>query len=350
MEIGGISSADILFFTKHLSMVLKSGLTLEEGLGMLEEEATKQNFKKMITTIREGILGGQPFHATLANYPKSFSLLYVHLVKTGELAGALQQNLEYLAEEMHKTQELKRKVTGAMTYPLIILIAVLGLGFFIALFILPKIVPLFKNLNVELPLTTRGLLFIADSFVKNGWTIAIATVLSLIVLFWLLKRPFMRPLLHPLFLKLPLIGKVMRNLQLTRFTRTLATLLKSGIPLSKSLEITAEATGNVAYKKAIHSFITVVEKGDLLSHAMQEYAALFPLLTSRMVAVAERTGSLETTLFYLSGVYEEEVDSTLKNFATTIEPMLLIFIGLVVGLVAISILGPIYKITGNIRQ
>jgi len=350
MEItfGGISDTDLLFFTRNLALSLKSGLTLFEALEMLCDQATGR-LKNVLGKMLPKLQAGEPFYKALEEYPKYFSHLYINLVKTGELSGTLEKNLYYLADSLTKTRELKQKVKSALMYPTFILIAVLGLGFSIAIFVLPKIVPLFKTLNVELPASTRALLFIADVFSEHGIAIFTGTMAALIFLWWLLKQSFIKPLTHRFILSLPVVKKIVKNVNLEMITHTLSTLLMSGIPLDKSLGITADAIENRVYRKAVSRCIGEVQKGNMLANTFAMYPSLFPKMLKHMVAMGEKTGNLDTTLQYLSQFYEDEVNIMMRNLSTIIEPVLLIVIGILVGTVAMAILGPIYKITGSLR-
>ncbi|MFH1012590.1 MAG: type II secretion system F family protein [Candidatus Peregrinibacteria bacterium] len=350
IELGGIGRKDILFFTRHLAIAIKNGLTLQDGLEMLYDDTSKHSFKKVIGEILENIRSGKSFHEGLEKYPKHFSAIYINLIKTGEMAGTLEQNLLHLAEELRKAEELRQKIKSAMMYPMLIFVAVIGLGLSVALFILPKILPLFKSLDVKLPLTTRGLIFVADIFAEHGIKVSIGIIVFAVLFLWFVKQKFSQPITHRVVLKLPIVSGIIKNIQVEQFARTLGTLLNSGITLDRSLRITADATGNLVYKKAILSFITEVEKGGSMASAMLAYPSLFPKIASRMVGMGERTGSLDTTLTYVSQMLADEIDNTMKNLSTIIEPAMLIFIGLIVAVVAISILGPIYKITGSVRQ
>lgn len=349
ISLGGVSHEEILFFTKHLSITIKSGLTLFEGIDMLYDQATGK-MQKILEGIRKQLQAGMPFYEILQEYPKYFSQLYINLVRIGEVSGTLEENLSRLVEELKKSYELRQKIKSAMMYPILIFIAVVGLAFSVSIFVLPKIVPLFKTLNVELPITTRGLIYIAELFSSHGVLVTALTAGFIFFVTWLVRRDFMKPILHALFLKIPVLKKIVVHVNLERFTRTLGTLLASNITIDKGLQITAAATENRVYKKAILSLIPNIEKGNSLADALELYPKLFPKMTSRMIGMGEQTGNLDSTLSYLSDFYEGEIDSTVKNLATIIEPVMLIFIGVVVGVVAISILGPIYKITGNLRQ
>lgn len=350
IELGGISRRDILLLTRHLAAALKHGLPLPDSLDMLQAEIANQKFKTLLNEILEMIRAGKPLYAALEKYPKHFSAVYTNLVKTGEMAGTLGESLDYMARELKKSEELRAKVKSALMYPLLIFVAVVGLGASVAVFILPKILPLFKTLDVPLPFTTRLLIGLTDLFSNYGVRMILIFVGFLVFFFWIIRQPFIKPYTHRFLLRLPVIGAIIKNIQLERFNRILFTLLKSSITLDKALRITADATTNWVYRQAIASFITQVEKGVTLGAAMAFYPRLFPPLNTRMMAMGERTGSLEDSLEYLGQAYAEEIDNTMKNLSTILEPVMLILIGLVVGVVAISILGPIYKITGSLRQ
>lgn len=348
ISIGGVTDTDLLFFTRHLALSLKAGLTLYEGLTMLHNQASGK-LKKVLGKIIEVAQSGEPFYKALENYPKYFSNLYVNLVKTGEISGTLDNNLHYLSEHLKKERELKQKIKSALMYPAFIFIAVILLGFTIAIFILPKIVPLFKTLNVELPVTTKALIFVADSFATNGLVIMSLVTGGIVGFFWLIKQNFVKPFTHRLILKIPVIKGIVRNVNMQMFTHTLSTLLISAVPVDNSLKITANATENRVYRKAFNQAVLEVKKGNKLATALENYPKLFPKIASHMIAMGEKTGTLDTTLKYLSEFYQDEVDMTMKNLSTIIEPVLLIVIGSIVGTVALAILGPIYKITGNLN-
>jgi type IV pilus assembly protein PilC len=347
ISIGGISQAEMLLFTKHLAMTLKSGFTIVEGLDMLAEQA-KGKLKKVLDSILSTIKSGESLSNALLKHPKYFSSLYVNLVKTGEVSGTLEENLSHLAGQMKKIYDLKKKIKSAMMYPMLVFIAVFGLGFSVAVFVLPKILPLFKSLDVDLPTTTRGLIYVAEIFETHGFMILSAFAGISIFGFWFLKRGFVKPLTHRVYLKIPVVNKIIRNVNLEKFCRTLGILLDRGVPVDASLKIVADATDNRVFKSAIYGLLPQIQKGNTLADAAGMYPDLFPKLVVRMIGMGERTGNLGEILQYLSKFYENEVDDTMKDLSTILEPVMLIVIGIVVGTVAIAILGPIYEITGNV--
>lgn len=349
ITIGGVSDNEIYFFTRHLSLSLKSGLTLIEALMLLHDQSNGK-LKKILYEISERLKSGSAFYEALGHYSKYFTPLYLNLVKTGELSGTLEKNLHYLAENLKKTKALKQKVQSAMMYPVLIFVAVVALVAGMVFFVLPKIIPLFKTLNVDLPATTKILIFVADIATEHGAVIMGSLIGVTIFLSWLLKQNFIKPYSHWLVLHTPMLKHIVQLVNLEIMSHTLNTLLLSGITIDSSLQITSDATNNRVYRKAIANCIVEVQKGNTLSSALGRYPKLFPKMMHSMIAMGERTGNLDVILSNLSEFYEEEVDNIMKNLSTVLEPVMLIFIGLIVGTVALGILGPIYKITGSINK
>lgn len=348
ISLGGVSDVDIMMFTKHLSVILKSGLTLIDGLEILIEEA-KGKFKKVLTEIYNTIKSGESFYHALEKYSRYFSPMYINMIRIGEKTGTLVENLERLSIELNKSHVLKKKIRSAMIYPSFVFIAVFGLGMSVALFVLPKILPLFRAIDVKLPITTQGLIWVAELFEVHGGKIFIASIITIIFLSWLLRRNFIKPITHRVILKIPVVREIIKNVNLEKITRTFGILLESGLTVDESLHIASNATENRMYQAAIASFIPDIEAGKTLGSSIAKHPELFPLITARMVRVGENTGNLDNSLKYLSHFYEDAVDEATKNLSTMIEPILLITIGIIVAIVAIAILGPIYEITGNLR-
>ncbi|PIQ77516.1 hypothetical protein COV82_04090 [Candidatus Peregrinibacteria bacterium CG11_big_fil_rev_8_21_14_0_20_46_8] len=349
LEFGGVKSTDIMLMTKHLSVALTSGLTLVEGLEMIYEQSAGR-LKRIVADILSIVQSGKAFYEALMQYSQFFTPIYINMVKTGEATGTLDDNLQKLAETLRRSYELKKKVKSALMYPALIFVAILGLGFSVSFFVLPRIIPLFQSIDVDLPISTRILLFFAN-FVKDHFIVlAISMPIFVIGFFILLRRDFIKPLTHRIILMLPIVKPIVININLARFAQTLGALLTSGMTLDTSLYIATDATANRVYKKAIAGVIPQIQKGKTLSTGLSYYPKLFPPLVTHMIAMGERTGNLDKSLSYLNEYYEGEVDSTMKNLSTVLEPVLLIGIGLLVGFVAIAILSPIYQITGSIRQ
>lgn len=348
ISFGGVSSRDKLFFVKHLSVMMKAGLTVGEALEVLKDQA-QGKFKKIIADILTLVRKGNTLSFGLSKYPRVFSLLSVNLIDAGEASGTLEQNLRYLSIHLEKNEELRKKIKGAMMYPVLVLSATIGISLGLATLVLPKITKFYKTLNVELPLLTRGLLWVANLFANYGWWISGGLILGLLFLIWLFRQKFIRPFSHRLFLILPIVSRLVRQVQLARFSRVLGTLIKSGLPIDRSLKITLKTTGNIIYQKKISQILKAVDRGVPISETMAFFERDFPKIFSRMINVGERTGELDSSLLYLAEFYETEVDNTTKNLSNILEPILLIFVGILVGTVVLSIISPIYQLIGTLR-
>jgi len=241
------------------------------------------------------------------------------------------------------------KIKGAMLYPIVVLAATFGLGLAISFFVLPQITPLFEGLKVELPITTRGLIWFSRLVQAHGSVLFSGIILGLGTLIYLARKKFSRPVTHWLLLNLPVIKPLTRNANIARFCRTLGTLLKSGLTINEAITITQTILGNFYFQHALSDAVSRLGSGTPLSEHLSRYENLFPKLVTRMIRVGEESGRLEESLYYLAGFYEEEVDNSAKTMATAIEPILLIGIGLVVAFLALSIITPIYGITSGLK-
>jgi len=345
---GGISSKEKLFFVKHLAVMMKAGLTVGEALEVLKDQS-EGKFKKIIADILSFVRKGNTLSSGLAKYPRVFSLLFVNLIEAGEASGTLEQNLKYLSIHLEKNEELGRKIKGAMMYPILVLVATIGISLGLATLVLPKITKFYRTLDIELPLLTRGLLWVADLFTIYGWWISIGLILGLLFLIWFFRQKFIRPFAHRILLILPLVSRIIREVQLARFSRVLGTLIKSGLPIDRSLRITQKTTDNIIYQEKIAEILVSVDRGVPISETMAFFERDFPKIVSRMINVGERTGELDNSLLYLAEFYEAEIDSTTRNLANILEPILLVFVGILVGTVVLSIISPIYQLIGTLR-
>lgn len=348
ITFGGVSNAEIMLFTTHLAVCLKSGLTLFEALEMLRDQADS-TLKSVLENIVRDLQSGEPLHRALARYPKYFSSIYINLVRIGEISGTLEANLQYLSRSLRQSYELRKKVKSAMIYPIVVLVAIVLLGLAMGMFVLPKILPLFRSLHVTLSLPTRILIFIAEMFQSYGERIVIGTILFLLFIFWFIRREFMQHILHKVYLFVPILKNMVVNINLAMFSRTLGMLLENGVSIDQGLRITVASTDNYAYRDVASSFVSQIQNGKKLSDMLAIYPRFFPTMASRMIGMGERTGTLSSSLMYLAEYYEGEVETALKDIATIIEPVLLIFIGGIVGTVAIAIIGPIYSIAGSVH-
>ncbi|MBI2100931.1 MAG: type II secretion system F family protein [Candidatus Vogelbacteria bacterium] len=334
---------------KHLAVMLTAGLTLSEALAVAID-STAGNLKRVLRRVQQSVQSGTAFSQALGAYPKVFSGVFVSAVYAGERSGNLAVNLANLSRALEKERALLAKVKGAMIYPAIVLAAAVALGLGLAFFILPKITPLFRGLRIALPWTTRLLISFADFIDAHGAAFFLGLVLGAIFLPWLLKRRSLAFLTHWCLLHFPAVGRISANLNLARLAGTIGLLLKSGVNIDETLAIAEKTTGNFYYRRALRRISADVGRGLKLSESFERFPKLFPLLFSRMARVGEVSGRFEETFFYLTDFYEDEVDAAAKSLSTALEPILLLVIGLVVAGLALSIITPIYEITGNIRR
>ncbi|MDP2672093.1 MAG: type II secretion system F family protein [Candidatus Daviesbacteria bacterium] len=350
-SIGGRKAAliDKIIVAKHLAIMLRAGMALNEALENVSDQATSKKMKAVINQITIDVNNGKTLASSLAMYPKIFSGIFIGMVKVGEASGTLERNLEYIAGELEKDYELTRKVKAAMLYPVIVLSATVIMGTGLTIFILPKIVDMFSTFKLDLPLTTEIFLSVANFLVDYGIYVLIVIVVGLILLRIMSKAKKFKPFFHKVYLKIPIFKKIIKDLNLARMNRSLSILLKSGVTINESLEIATMAVGNVQYENILRDSMAKVKKGTPLATALshEEYV---PSMVNQMIAIGEKTGKLEESLFYLADFYEEEVDNTTKNISTVIEPILLIVIGVVLGFLAVAIISPIYQFTGQLQR
>lgn len=349
ITLGGVSLGQRALLARHLAIMLKSGLSLTESL-RIAQDSTRGALKGILEDISRSVTSGRSFADALFDHQKEFSGLFVSAVRAGEVSGTLETNLEHLALQLEKDRAIIGKVKGAMLYPIIVLIATFILGLVISFFVLPQIIPLFIGLKAELPITTRALIAFSGVVQAHGTALLIGIVAGIIFFAWLLRRPYTKPVTHGIFLRMPIMKHITQATNLARFSRTLGMLLKSGLRIDEALEIMKQTLTNVYYKRAMAELGLRVTKGSTLHEILQQHPHLFPMVLVHMVRVGEESGKLDETLLYLGDYYETEVDNATKALATIIEPLLLIFIGLAVGFLALSIITPIYNITGGVRR
>lgn len=339
---------DQILFAKHLSLMVKSGMPILDSLRLIKKQSQSKSFSKILNQLVTNVERGQFLSAGLDQYRHVFGVLFLNIIRVGEASGTLAENLNYLAEELQKKQELVRKIKGAMLYPIIVLITMIVIVSLLMFFVFPKLSKVFSDLKVPLPLVTRILINI-NNFVLQKWLVIIVLAIGILFVFWLiLKIKKIRFYYHHLLLKLPIFGPMAVNINMANFTRTFGILLKSGIKIVESLAITAESLSNSVYQRELKKAAEEISKGEQIYKYFSKRTSIFPIMISQMIEVGESTGNLTETLFYLSDFYETEVDNTTKNLSNILEPILLLVMGAIVGFVVLSTILPIYKITRSL--
>lgn len=345
-----ISFVQKIFFVDHLRTMIKAGLSLIESLNILSKEVGNKKFKIIIGEIKDKVEKGRQLSEVLAEYPKIFPTIYVRMIASGEISGKLEESLSQVTVQMQKTHQLTSSIRGAMIYPSVIVTAMGGIGVMMAVLVLPKMVELFKDFDAELPLATRILIAITDFMSKPlNMVLVVIAIISFVAVFLYLLRSSksFRKFVHAFNLRMPIFGQVIKKINLARFSLTLSSLLKSTIPIIDAVEITGETCSNVLYREALSETSKTLKNGKPLSEKLSEYDRLFPPMVTEMIMVGERTGEVEQLLSELAEFYNQEVDKTMKNFTTIIEPVIIIAIGLAVAGMAVAVLMPMYTLVQN---
>ncbi len=345
----GIPISEKMMFTRNLSVMIASGLPLSKALKNLSLQTKNKKFIKVLAVIQEGVQAGSPFSDSLARFPGIFNELFVNMVRVGETGGNLEEVLIILANQLEKEHDLLRKVRGALVYPAVILVAMLGIGVVMMIFVVPQITKIFADMNVELPLLTKFVLNLSNLLVKY-WLLVILTsvILAVGLKIFLITKPG-KKIGGLITINLPLIGKIVVKLNCARFCRIYSSLLKSGVSVTKSLEILSKTLNNFYYQRTFLRAVEGVQKGINLSKIIYAEKKIFPILVPQMIEVGEETGKTEEVLAKLAEFYEEEVSQITKNLSSIIEPILMLLIGSAVGVFAVSIIKPMYSIMENIK-
>lgn len=343
-----IRGKDIVVFTRQLSLMLASGLTLIKCLDILKNQSTNEAVSEMIDKIISDIQEGASFSKSIAKYPDIFSAVYVSLVKASEESGLLDKSLIRLADNLEKQQKLKSTIKAAFTYPVIIVVLMGIVVFIMMIFVIPKLTSLYKDLNVELPFTTKIIIALSD-FTTAFWP----AIMVFGFLFLFLFRRFSKTtdgkiLVDNVILKIPVFAPLIKKTILAEVSRTLGLLIGSGTLVVESLVQTSDIAGNFHFKNAILDVSRRVEKGVTIGDALSSYS-IFPPILTQLVKVGEQTGKLDETLLKASEYFETEVDQAVKTLTTAMEPFIMITLGVGVGFLVFSIITPIYKLTSSIQ-
>ena len=343
-----VSVIDKMLFTRHLGVMLRAGLSFSRATTVLAEQTENAYFKEILESVREDIQKGNQLATSLAKYPKVFDELFVNMIRVGEMGGNLEEVLDILYIQLKKEHELTSRVKGAMTYPAVILFAMVVIGVLMMMFVVPSLLKIFTETGAELPTSTKMIVFISDSFQNYGLLILAGFIVFVFSFLKIIKtkegkRKFDFALLH-----LPAIGKIVSKINMARFSRTLSSMIASGVSIVKALDIISETLGNTYYKDSVKEACQEVQKGVSLSEVIRRYDKLYYPLMINMIEVGEETGTLQETLKQVSEFYEDEVEQVTANMSSIIEPVLMLVIGGAVGFFAISMIQPMYSVMGTI--
>jgi len=345
---GGVDSKELAIFTRQFSVMIDAGLPLVQCLEILSAQQENKTFQKILNSVRASVEGGSTLSAAMKQHEKVFDALYYNMVEAGETGGILDTILQRLSTYIEKNVKLKRAVKSAMIYPIV----VIGIAVSVIVLLLWKVVPIFVNLfagmNADLPLPTRIVIGLSNfvGSIYGGLIVVFFIAVGIAVKMWY-ATPAGRMSIDAMLLKLPILGIVLRKISVARFTRTLGTLISSGVPILEGLDITARTSGNAVVEKAINQTRKAVEAGRSLVEPLKE-TDVFPGMVTQMIGVGEQTGAMDAMLQKIADFYEDEVDAAVKDLLTMMEPMMIVVLGCVVGGIVISMYLPLFSLIGKL--
>ncbi len=351
--LGGnkVKSDDLVMFTRQLSAMVGAGVPLLRALSSLETHTESQALKKVLGTLIVDVQGGAPLAASLGKYPNTFSDVYVNMVGAGEAAGILDEILKRLAMQQEKNATIRKKVKSAMTYPMVLIVITIVAFFGLMLFVIPQIGKILTDLggpDAKLPTLTLVMLGIS-SFITSYWFIVIPAIIGGVYLVLrYIKTPKGKAQFHYIILQIPGIKSIIMKVAVARFARTFSALMGAGVAVLEALDVTSRAVGNVVYQKALQEAAESVKNGATLSSIIEKNP-LFPAIVAQMLAVGEETGQTDTVLVKVADFYEEEVDVAIDGLSAIIEPVMIVLMGSMVGLIAASVMSPIAGLAQSIK-
>jgi type IV pilus assembly protein PilC len=347
---GKVKLNDLAMFCRQFSTMIDAGVSLVRALDVLGEQTSNPKLRRILLEIQTEVESGQTLSKSMSRYPRVFNNLFIGLVRAGEVGGVLEESLQRLSHFLEKDMELRRKVKAALTYPIIVVIVAVVIVLGLCTFIVPKFIELFHDLGVkELPAMTQFLVNFSD-FLKNEWYVGIGIVVSL----WLAIKYFGttrvgRRVLDRLKLKVPVFGKLSHKICLARFSRTLSTLLVSGVPILQAMETVAGTVGNEIISEAIMNARARIREGDRINEPLEK-SRMFPPMVVHMISIGEESGALDQMLSKVAEFYEGEVEAALQSLTAAIEPVMICFLGFCVGFIVIAMFMPLVSVIQNLTS
>ena len=338
-----IKTKHVMTFTRQLATLIDAGLPIMRSLKILQDQVESVIFKDIIKKIEGDIESGSSLSESLAKHPKVFDKLYCNMVRAGEIGGVLETVLNKVSEFLEKREALKGKVKSAMMYPIVVMTLAVTIVSFILITIIPKFQAIFDELGAELPALTLMLVKASDILLHQTWMVIVAVVLVVVIYKQINKKPQTKYYLDRAKLKLPIFGELMRKIAITRFSGTLATLINAGVPILQALDIVRDSSGNEVIARAMDQVYQSVKDGETIHEPLAK-CFVFPPLVVHMVAVGEETGAIDQMLTKVAEAYEREVDDTVNALTSIIEPVLIVFLGAIVGVIVVALYLPLFSI------
>lgn len=344
----GVKTEPKITFTKNLSAMLTAGLTLSRALSVIERQSASKTLKRIVSRLENAVKSGSSFHEALAEHPKVFSRLFISMTKAGEEGGKLAESLGIVGKQMETSYTLTKKIKGAMIYPAIILGAIVVIGVLMLIYVVPTLSSTFVSLGVELPLSTRIIIGASDFAAQNVVVVFLIMLAVAGMIFAFIKSKRGQAVILAVSLHMPVIKHLVQETYSARAARTLSSLLSSGVEMLTAIGITAEVVGENRFGNVLKEAEAAVKRGEALSATFMAYPKLYPVFVSEMIAVGEETGKLSEMLSQVAQYYEADVEARTKDLSTIIEPILMLFIGVFVGIFALSMISPIYSLSDKI--
>lgn len=353
IKIPGIGSSlpgmkMVAVFSRQLATMINSGLPLVQSLAIMQRQVEHAGFQKILKDIRTDVEGGLPFSDSIAKHPKVFNRLYLNLVRAGEVSGTLDTVLDRIATFQEKELELRGKIKSAMTYPVIVLVFALGVTYFLLTTIVPQFATILTQLGADLPLITRVLIAVSNFLQTMGWVLGLVGVAAYFAFQQYYKTSQGRHVIDAVKLKIPVFGNLLKKSALSSFSRTFSLLLSSGVNIIETLEITKGAAGNVIIEDALTNAKNAVQQGEQISQPLMAASNIFPPMVTSMIAIGEETGALDSMLAKVADYYEREVDEAVDQLTAALEPIMIVFLGAIVGLIVAGMFLPMFAIIGKL--
>ncbi len=345
-----VSPGQLVYFTRQLAIMLRAGIPLVRALYTLSSQLSDKSMASVVRALALEVEQGDKLSEAMMRFPDVFPSYYVNMVKVAELGGLLEEIFHRLALFLEKQQRTKKKVLSALAYPAFILLVAILILLVIMTVVVPTFMKMFSEYGQDLPVATQILISISN-FIRSRWWLGILAVLGLVGLYSLLMRiDSIRYRVDFIKLRLPLIGELLKRFYISRFCQTLGTLLSSGVPIITALEVVKDTLGNEVFRSIVQRLIFLVEEGEDLSTYLKTQDRVFPPLVVEMISIGEETGTLPSMLVQIADTYDDEIDLIVSSITSVIEPMLIVFMGLVVGFIVISLFLPLFNLTQIMSQ
>lgn len=343
-----VKTQEKINFARNLGSMITAGLAMSRALSVMERQTKNKEMKKILISLQKDVSEGKTLSTAMSSFKNVFSSLFISMVSAGEQSGNLAESLRIVALQMDKNYSLQRRVKGAMMYPGIILIAMVLIAVLMLTYIVPTLMKTFTELKLDLPMSTKFVLFTSNMVRDHGLVVFLVVVVAIATLVMWSKRPSGKNVIHYAILKIPVIGGIIKEVNAARTARTLSSLLNSGVDVVESVRITKDVIQNVHYKAVLDRAGEAIKKGDPISKIFTENEKLYPLFLGEMMNVGEETGKIGEMLIGVAVFYEDDVEQKTKDMSTIIEPFLMVFIGAAVGFFAVAMISPMYSLVNVI--